>query len=41
MRKDYTILVPNMLPIQFGLMLQIMGNYGYRMELLNRRPVHR
>ncbi|RKJ75160.1 2-hydroxyglutaryl-CoA dehydratase [Butyricicoccus sp. 1XD8-22] len=34
MRKDYTILVPNMLPIQFGLMLQIMGNYGYRMELL-------
>ncbi len=34
MRKDYTILVPNMLPIQCGLMLQIMGNYGYRMELL-------
>ena len=34
MRKDYTILVPNMLPIQFGLMIQIMANYGYKMELL-------
>lgn len=34
MKKDYTILVPNMLPIQFGLMLQIMSNYGYHMELL-------
>lgn len=34
MKKDYTILVPNMLPIQFGLMLKIMGNYGYKMELL-------
>ena len=34
MRKDYTILVPNMLPIQFGLILKIMKNYGYNMELL-------
>ena len=34
MKKDYTILVPNMLPIQFGLVLQIMKNYGYNMELL-------
>jgi predicted nucleotide-binding protein (sugar kinase/HSP70/actin superfamily) len=34
MKKDYTILVPNMLPIQFGLILKIMKNYGYRMELL-------
>lgn len=34
MKKDYTILVPNMLPIQFGLALQIMKNYGYNMELL-------
>ena len=34
MKKDYTILVPNMLPIQFGLILQIMKNYGYNMELL-------
>ena len=34
MRKDYTILVPNMLPIQFGLVIQILRNYGYNMELL-------
>lgn len=34
MKKDYTILVPNMLPIQFGLILKIMRNYGYNMELL-------
>ncbi len=34
MKKDYTILVPNMLPIQFGLILKIMKNYGYNMELL-------
>lgn len=34
MKKDYTILVPNMLPIQFGLILQVMRNYGYHMELL-------
>ena len=27
MKKDYTILVPNMLPIQFGLILKIMKNY--------------
>ncbi len=34
MKKDYTILVPNMLPIQFGLALKIMKIYGYHMELL-------
>ena len=34
MKKEYTILVPSMLPIQFGLILQIMKNYGYHMELL-------
>ncbi len=34
MKKDYTILVPNMLPIQFGIALKIMKNYGYNMELL-------
>jgi predicted nucleotide-binding protein (sugar kinase/HSP70/actin superfamily) len=34
MRKDYTILVPNMLPIQIKLILTIMKNYGYNMELL-------
>lgn len=34
MRKDYTILVPNMLPIQLGLICRIMENYGFHMELL-------
>ena len=34
MRKDYTILVPDMLPRHFRLMAQVMGDYGYRMELL-------
>ena len=29
MRRDYTILVPNMLPIQLGLMCRLMKNYGY------------
>ena len=35
MRKDYTILVPNMLPVQLGLMCRLMKNYGYNMELLH------
>ncbi len=35
MRRDYTILVPNMLPVQLGLICRIMENYGYRMELLD------
>ena len=34
MRKDYTILVPNMLPRHFKLFLRIFESYGYKMELL-------
>lgn len=34
MREEYTILVPNMLPVQLGLICKLMKNYGYRMELL-------
>lgn len=34
MKKDYTILVPNMLPIHFKLIISILKNYGYNMELL-------
>ncbi|HBI63693.1 MAG TPA: 2-hydroxyglutaryl-CoA dehydratase [Clostridiales bacterium] len=34
MKKDYTILIPNMLPVQFKLIIAIMKNYGYNMELL-------
>ena len=35
MQKEYTILVPNMLPMHFELILQVMRNYGYKMELLH------
>ncbi len=34
MKRDYTILVPNMLPMHFKMILEILGCYGYRMELL-------
>lgn len=34
MKKDYTILVPTMLPTHFKLILNVMKNYGYKMELL-------
>ncbi len=34
MKKDYTILAPNMLPMHFELILRVMQNYGYRVELL-------
>lgn len=34
MKKDYTILVPNMLPIHLDLVIQVLKNEGYKMELL-------
>lgn len=34
MRKEYTILIPNMLPIHFSLLERIFNNHGYRMKLL-------
>ncbi len=34
MKKDYTILVPDMLPIHFKLIIAIFKKYGYKMELL-------
>ena len=34
MKKDYTILTPNMLPMHFELIMQVMRNYGYKVELL-------
>lgn len=34
MKKDYTILVPDMLPIHFKLIIEIFREYGYNMELL-------
>ncbi|MBR0464366.1 MAG: 2-hydroxyacyl-CoA dehydratase [Clostridia bacterium] len=34
MKKEYTILTPNMLTLHFRLMIQVLRNHGYRMELL-------
>lgn len=34
MKKDYTILVPDMLPIHFDLMIRIFRSYGYNMVRL-------
>jgi len=33
--EGYTILVPDMLPMHFRLIMRILGNYGYKMELLD------
>ena len=34
MKKDYTILVPNMLPVHFGFLLKVFEEYGYRLKIL-------
>jgi len=34
MKKEYVILAPNMLPMHFELILQVLSNYGYKLELL-------
>lgn len=34
MKREYTILVPNMLPRHFKLVMQVMKGYGYKTELL-------
>ena len=40
MKKDYTILIPNMLPVHFKLIGKIMNNYGYNVELLETSGTH-
>ena len=40
MKKDYTILVPNMLPVHFKLISKILISYGYNIELLNTTGKH-
>ena len=37
MKKDYTILVPDMLPIHFNLIIKAYAHFGYKMELLTNR----
>lgn len=34
MKKEYTILIPTMLPIHFGLIQNVLDNYGYKTEIL-------
>lgn len=34
MRKEYTILIPQMLPIHFAMLERIFNNHGYKVELL-------
>ena len=34
MKKEYTILAPNMLPMHFELLIRVMRHYGYNIELL-------
>ena len=34
MKKDYTILVPNMLPVHFKLLISLFRSHGYNVELL-------
>ena len=34
MKKDYTILVPNMLPVHFGFLLKVFEEYGYNLKIL-------
>jgi len=37
MKKDYTILVPDMLPIHFNLLRSVFIKHGYKMEVLNNK----
>ncbi len=34
MKKDYTILIPDMLPIHFSMLIQVFKKHGYNMEVL-------
>lgn len=34
MKRDYTILIPNMLPMHFKFIVRVLENYGYKAELL-------
>ena len=40
MKKEYTILVPNMLPMHFKMIMRVLKNYGYNMELLETEGKH-
>ena len=40
MKKDYTVLVPNMLPMHFTLICKVFQNFGIRAELLTTQGQH-
>ncbi len=40
MKKDYTILIPNMLPMHFTLISKVLSNYGFKTELLLTQGQH-
>ncbi len=40
MKKDYTILVPTMLPMHFKMIISVFKTYGYKMELLETSGPH-
>ncbi len=40
MKKDYTILVPTMLPMHFKMIISVFKTYGYKMELLQTSGSH-
>ena len=40
MKKDYTILVPTMLPMHFKMIVSVLRTYGYTMELLEDTGPH-
>ena len=40
MKKDYTVLIPNMLPMHFTLISKVLKNYGIRSELLTTQGQH-
>ncbi len=40
MKKDYTVLIPNMLPMHFNLIAKVFSSYGIRSELLLSEGQH-
>ena len=40
MKEKYTILAPNMLPMHFKFIMQVLKNYGYTIELLETQGEH-
>jgi len=38
MKKDYTVLIPTMLPMHFELIASVMRTYGYKVDVLEKKP---